>query len=219
MGVWGDGGEVGGRMEEEKSTFLKVFARADRTERPVVCCDWRLSSEGKAMWPFVFSFFFISFLRKKKKTTSSHESLRGQRRKHMHASCANTWTTSSFFFFIIIIIIFYCTVTCILETHSYGRLLCLFIGPFRQTVVDKRSAFFFLFLVHLSFFFDFVFVYKTNVNAVGEVTSRDDGHCRETFKDPGLDGGKRRWMHLPVCMAGAIAGRQGSGFARYVCEY
>lgn len=79
--------------------------------------------------------YFLSY----KEITSSHESLRGQRLKHMHASCANTWTMS---FFIIIIFFFYCTVTCILETHSYGRLLCLFIGPLRWTVVDKRYAFF-----------------------------------------------------------------------------
>lgn len=123
--------------------------------------------------------------------------------------------------FFIIMTIFYCTVTCILEIHSYRRLLCLFIGPFRWTVVNKRYAFF---LGLFSIFSNFVFVYKRNVNAVGEVTLRDDGHSavrrsKTLVWMADCWWRKRRWMHLPVCMAGAIGGRLGSRYARYVCEY
>lgn len=195
----------------KKSTFLKVFSRAERTERPVVCREGDCAVKEKPCGLWLF--FFLSY----KKMTSLHESLRGQRLKHMHASCANTWTMS---FFMILIIIFYRTVTCILETHSYGRLLCLFIGPFRWTLVNKRYVFFW-FVLKL---FHFVFVHKRNVNAVGEVTLRDNGHSAVRRSKTLVWMEDRwwwnwRWMHSPACTAGAIGRRYGSGYDRYVCEY
>lgn len=167
VGAYQSGVGAGGVREREKHLFESL--RTGSTDREASCLlRGRLSSEGKAMWPFYFLFFFV-FLTNKKYVFAWE--LKGAEQGSVWNTCMlhvqNTWTMSFFFndYYY-----FYCTVTCILETHSHGRLLCLFIGPFKWTVVKKLYAF----VVFLSF--SICFCIWKYVNAVGEMTLRDNGH-------------------------------------------
>lgn len=121
---------------------------------------------------------------------------------------------SSFFFKYIFILFFYCTVTCILETHSHGRLPCLFIRPFNWTVVNKWYAFFifFLFFLHFSVFC----IRKKCECCWWDDLKRRWTLCCETFKDYGLDGGllvgeEKKAANALVCLRGGRHRRTSMG--------
>lgn len=96
-----------------------------RADQEASCRKGRLSSEGKAMWPFYKVRLRMRVLRgeqgKKKKQNKTHACFMCDHLDHV-----------------------FCTVTCILETLSHWWLLCLFIGPFKKwTIVNKDMLLFF----------------------------------------------------------------------------